>query len=90
LLIASRIAARSTTQGAGRTILDFLAGRRVLLPVGNRLHIVGRNREATVFEAEHVLQQDFQAERELRDIADFLGRLGEGIIGVVLAVYREG
>ena len=77
-------------QHARRPVLDFLAGRGVLLPVGDRLRIVGRDCEAAVFEAQHVLEQDLQAEGQLRHVADLFRRLGEGIIGVVLAVHGEG
>ena len=77
-------------QHACRAILDFLAGGGVLLPVRDRLRIVGGYGEAAIFEAEHVLEQDLQAEGQLRHVADCLLRLGEGVIGVILAVHGEG
>ena len=75
------------TRGA---VLDFLAGRGVLLPVGDRLRVIGRDGEAAVLEAQHVLEQDLETEGQLRHVADLFFRLGEGIISVVLAVHGEG
>ena len=73
LAIASRIAARSTTQGtpvkscsstrAGRYWISR-AGRGVLLPVDQRLDVAGRDGEAAVLEAQQVLEQDLHRERQ--------------------------
>ncbi len=76
-------------QHPGRAELDFLAGARIILPVGDCLRVLGRDGEATILETQHVLEQDLEAERQLRHVADGLGRLGEGIIGVFLAPYRQ-
>ena len=43
-------------EDAGRTVLDFLAGDRVLLPIRDRLRIVGRDGEAAIFEPQHVFE----------------------------------
>ena len=98
--LADRIAHGSKVDHAGhageilqeharRAVLDFLARGRVLLPVDDRLGIVGADGETTVFETQHVLQQHLEAERQLRNIAQLFRRLGEGVIGVVLAVHCQ-
>ena len=86
----ARHAGEILQQHARGAVLDFLAGGRVALPVGNRLRVFGRDGETAIFEAEHVLQQDLEAEGQFRNIADRRFGLGEGIIGVVLATYRKG
>ena len=46
--------------------------------------------EAFVFEAQQVFQQHLHRNRQTRNIAQLLGRLGQRVIGVILAVHREG
>ncbi len=68
-------------QHARGAILDLRVGRGVLLPVDNGLSIRGRDGEAAILEAQHVLEQHLHAERQARDIAQLFRRLGQRIIG---------
>ena len=58
-----------------------LAEDGLLQPAGDRLGVVDRV-AAAVLEAQHVLQQHLQADRQAGDVAEGLGRLGEGEIVV--------
>ena len=73
-----------------RAILDFLAGLRILLPIGDCADMLFTHGETAILEAQHVLQQRLHREGQLADIADFLGRFGQRVIGVVLAAYGHG
>ena len=76
-------------QHARRAILD-LAGRGAgLLPVDQRLDVLDGDGDA-VLEAEQILEQHLHREGQLVDIAELLGGLGEGVIGVGLAADVEG
>ena len=67
----------------------FLVGTAVFEPTGDRfgvLHGIAR----AVFEAEYILKQHLETEREPGDIADRLGRSRQAEVVVNLAVNRQG
>ncbi len=70
-------------------VLDFAAGHRIVDPVRDFLRIVDRDRVPAVFEAQHVLQQHLEAEGQTGNIAQLLRRLGERVVGVILAFDGE-
>ena len=75
-------------QHAGRAILDLALGPALLLPVDQRLDIVAGDGDA-VLEAEQILEQHLHRERQARDVAELLARLGQRIISVSLAADLE-
>ena len=91
----SRMAARSTTAGHAGEILHqdagglerhFLGGGGFFQPADDRLGVVDRV-AAAVLEAQHVLQQDFQAYRQACEMSpSAFGGLGQREILVVLAI----
>ena len=63
----------------------------LLCPVGKRLDVVHGHREACILETQHVLENDLQRGRQLREISQtrsFGG--GDGIIGVFGAIHLQG
>ena len=96
-VMPSRIAARSTTAGTPvkscirmRAGLNgtSLVGLRRCQPAGDRLGVVDLV-AAAVLEAQHVLQQHFQADRQAGDVAQRLRRLGQREIVVALAPHGQ-
>lgn len=75
-------------QHARGAILDFAVGAALLLPVDDRLDIVGGDGLA-ILETQHVLEQDLHREGKPRDVAIFRRRGGERIIVVGRAVHVE-
>ena len=73
-------------QDAGGLERHLLVGLALLQPAGDRLRVVHLV-AAAVLEAQHVLQQDLQAHRQARDVAQCLRRLGQGEIIVALALH---
>ena len=67
----------------------LLVGVRRGEPAGDRLGIIDRVAGA-VLEAQHVLQQHLQADRQARYVAQRLRRLGEREVVVALALHGEG
>ena len=64
-------------QHARRAVLDLLVRPgRMLLPVDQRLDMIGRDGEAAVLEAQQVLEQDLHRERQPRHVAELLAGLG--------------
>ena len=72
--------------GRNGTSLVLLPGFH---PFGDRLGVLHR-RGSAIFEPQHVLQQDLEADWQARDVADRLGRLGQREIVVFLAASLEG
>ena len=52
--------------------------------------MVGSDGVAAILEPQHVLEQDLQAEGQLRHIAELFRRLGERVVRVFLAPDFEG
>ena len=71
-------------QHARRTVGDLVRGLACLKPAGDRADVVGGHR-APVLEAQQVLQQHLQRERQLGDPLKAVGlRIGQGEVGVGL------
>ena len=70
-------------QDAGGLERHFLGGRRLLQPADDGFGVIDLVATA-VLEPQHVLQQHLQADRQARDVAQRLGRLRQGEIGVFL------
>ena len=96
-VIASRIAARSTTQGTPvKSCISTRAGRywisrsdvRSASHFYHRLEIVDGDGGA-ILEAQQIFEQHLHRERQARNIAERLGRLGEAVIRDLLAVDIE-
>src|SRR3546814_10911679 len=68
-------------QDARRTILDLAIRAAILLPIDDRLKILGGDGLA-VLEAQKVFEQNLHREGQSADIAELLGRLGEAVEAV--------
>ena len=76
----ARNACEILQQNARWTILNFLGGFGIGLPIDNRLRIGHIHRKAAIFETQHIFEEHFHRKRQARYITQFGRCLGQRII----------